>query len=113
MDDRGEQGGEVRREAVSLGIGGDDAQRSVAVEQLLGGEPAGLGGRVHAGAGVGVGQAEGGEQDGALAFLVDLPGGGVLLRDGLMICAAQDVLDLVAGAFAGEDPLRPAADATA
>ena len=43
VDDRGDQGGEVRREPVALGVGGDDAQRAVLVEELARGEAAGVG----------------------------------------------------------------------
>ena len=59
VQDRRDQGGEVRREPVALGVRGDDAQGAVAVEQVGGGEAPGLDGGVDAGPGVGVVQADG------------------------------------------------------
>ena len=66
-----------------------------------------LGGDAHPGPGVGVGQAHGGEQHRPFAFLVDLPGRGVLQCGGVVAGEAEDVLDLVAGAFAGVEPVGP------
>ena len=81
-----------------------DSSSSVSTSKL-----AAVDGGQHPGSGVGVGQAQGGEEDGSLALVVDLQGGGVLLRRGVVAVGAEDVLDLVAGPLAGVDPVAPLA----